>query len=114
MPITEIIIPPHKFNFNKGESFYVGLAFGLSGASCYDHLVRIDKFEIDFGSNFTSIDPTPTPTLVPQQSGGSTGNTDSSQSSSNSELNCVEIKNNLDEYYAGWLMSITLIIVHLI
>ena len=35
-------------------------------------------------------EPTPTPTLVPQQSGGSTGNTDSSQSSSNSELNCVE------------------------
>ena len=91
---------PHKFNFNKGESFYVGLAFGLSGASCYDHLVRIDKFEIDFGSNFTSIDPTPTP--VPQQSGGSTGNTDSSQSSSNSELNCVEIKNNLEDYYPDW------------
>ena len=68
---------PHKFNFNKGESFYVGLAFGLSGAACYDHLVRIDKFEIDFGSNFTSINPTPTPTSVAQQSSGSTGSTDS-------------------------------------
>ena len=48
---------PHKFNFNKEESFYVGLAFGLSGQACYDHLVRIDKFDISFGDQYTLIDP---------------------------------------------------------
>ena len=39
---------------------------------------------------FKACFDTTTPTPVPQQSSGSTGNTDSSQSSSNSEINCVE------------------------